>query len=217
MGDIGEHPQPYEEQPVEGPNWRYEMVYLVVRAERNPPRWSPDGRYLAFAGAIDGPSSDLYVYDTQTDQVRRLTDGPNQAAILGWSPDSRWIIHSEASTYMIADAGEIGGFPAEAVWAAAADASVVKRLYRPAGVEWILGWASDTEFLVQRWSGYIFLHDLRAVDMRTGAERVIYSGNFYNIALAPGPRIAVVNLVSEWLSDVEYFPGGLHLVSLDAG
>jgi len=215
MGDIGEHTQPYEEQPVEGPNWRYEMAYLAVLSERNPPRWSPDSRYLAFVGAIDGPSSDLYVYDTQTDQVRRLTDGPNQTAILGWSPDSWWLIHSEASTTMIADGGEIGGFPADAVWAAAADGSEVRRLYGPAGVESILGWVSDAEFLVERWSGYIFLHDLRVVDVSTGAERTLYPGDFYNSALAPGPRIAVVDAVSEWISEDEYFPGGLHLVPLD--
>ena len=223
MGDIGEHLQPYEEQPVEGPNWRYELVYLTVFAERNLPLWSPDARYLAFVGAIDGPSSDLYVYDTQTDQVRRLTDGPNQAAILGWSPDSRWIVHSEASTYMIADGGEIGGFPADAVWAAAADGSEVKRLYGPAGVEGILGWVSDTEFLVERWSGYIFLHDLRVVDLGTGAEKMHYPGRYYNSALAPDPGVAVVVSESDCCFDAEspppsedeYFPGGLHLVPLE--
>lgn len=37
------------------------------------PVWSPDGRYLAFLGAIEGPSSDVYVYDTATDRVQRLT------------------------------------------------------------------------------------------------------------------------------------------------
>jgi hypothetical protein len=225
MGQIGEHRLPYEAEPVEGPNWQYEMVYLVVLPERNPPRWSPDGRYLAFAGAMDGPSSDLYVYDTQTDLVRRLTDGPNQAAIMGWSPDSRWIIHVEASTYMIADGGEIGGFPGDAVWAAAVDGSELKRLYEPARVEWIHGWVSDTVFLVEGWSGYIFLHDLRAVDVGTGAEKMHYPGKYYNSALAPGPAVAVVDAVSDCCFDAEspppsedeYFPGGLHLVPLDGG
>ena len=217
MGQIGEHRLPYEAEPVEGPNWRYEMVYLVILSERNPPRWSPDGRYLAFAAAMDGPSSDLYVYDTQTDQVRRLTDGPNQAAIMGWSPDSRWIIHVEASTYMIADGGEIGGFPGDAVWAAAVDGSELKRLYEPARVEWILGWVADTVFLVEGWSGYIFLHDLRSVDVATGAEQMHYLGKYYNSALAPEPGVAVVDAVSDWRSEEEYLPGGLHLVPLDGG
>lgn len=37
------------------------------------PLWSPDGRYLAIVGAIEGPSSDLYVFDTQTQRFQRLT------------------------------------------------------------------------------------------------------------------------------------------------
>jgi pimeloyl-ACP methyl ester carboxylesterase len=42
------------------------------------------------------------------------------------APDSRWIIHTEAKTYMIADGGEIGGLAADAAWAMAADANQVK-------------------------------------------------------------------------------------------
>jgi len=216
MDEVGEYLPPYAPETVEGPNWQYDVVYLTVLAERDPPLWSPDGRFLAFTGAIDGPSSDLYVYDTQTDQERRLTDGPNQAAILGWSPDSQWIIHSESSTYMIADGGEIGGFPADAVWAAAADGSEVRRLYGPAGVEWVLGWISDTQFLVHRWSGYIFLHDLQVVDVRTGVFRNIYSGDVYNSVLAPGPRMVVVDAVTEGQSDND-LPGGLQLIPMDGG
>jgi len=136
---------------------------------------------------------------------------------MGWSPDSRWIIHVEASTYMIADGGEIGGFPGDAVWAAAVDGSELKRLYEPARVEWILGWVADTVFLVEGWSGYIFLHDLRSVDVATGAEQMHYSGKYYNSALASEAAVAVVDAVSDWRSEEEYLPGGLHLVPLDGG
>jgi WD40 repeat protein len=55
--------------------------------------WSPDGRYLAFTGAMDGPSSDIYLIDMDTQQTHRLTGGPNQARIMGWSPDSETILH----------------------------------------------------------------------------------------------------------------------------
>lgn len=58
--------------------------------------WSPDGSELAFAGQIDGPSSDVYVYDPEEDEIRRLTDGPTQVQYLDWSPDGRWIAHGSA-------------------------------------------------------------------------------------------------------------------------
>ncbi len=54
--------------------------------------WSPNGRYLAFAGQTDGPTSDAYVLDTQTLQRRRLSDGNEQIADLQWSPDGRRLL-----------------------------------------------------------------------------------------------------------------------------
>ena len=42
--------------------------------------WSPDGSELAFAGQIDGPSSDVYVYNLGDDETRRLTDGPTRCS-----------------------------------------------------------------------------------------------------------------------------------------
>jgi len=59
--------------------------------------WSPDGRQLAFAGAIDGPSSDLYLFDLATRTHTRLTDGPEQITALRWSPDGQWIWHKTVS------------------------------------------------------------------------------------------------------------------------
>lgn len=56
--------------------------------------WSPDGKQLAFAGAMDGPSSDLYLYHIENRTLRRLTDGPEQLTAIRWSPDGQWIWHS---------------------------------------------------------------------------------------------------------------------------
>ena len=55
--------------------------------------WSPDGSQLAFIGAVNGPTSDLYVYDLAEDQVRQLTDGLAHAANPIWSPDGKHIFH----------------------------------------------------------------------------------------------------------------------------
>jgi len=61
--------------------------------------WSPDGNYLAFVGAMDGPSGDVYIYHPESDRLRRLTSGPGQTNLLGWSPDSRRIIHKSGEVY----------------------------------------------------------------------------------------------------------------------
>jgi hypothetical protein len=56
--------------------------------------WQPgEGRLLAFVGAMDGPTADLYLYDLATDEITRLTSGPSQALFPTWSPDGRYILH----------------------------------------------------------------------------------------------------------------------------
>jgi Tol biopolymer transport system component len=57
-------------------------------------RWSPNNRFLAFSGMMDGPSSDLYIYDTISRTIARLTDGPGNIQGMIWSPDNKRILHS---------------------------------------------------------------------------------------------------------------------------
>ena len=50
------------------------------------PTWSPDDRYVAFAATVNG-LSDLYVYDLQEEQLRRLTNDAYADMQPSWSPD----------------------------------------------------------------------------------------------------------------------------------
>jgi hypothetical protein len=54
------------------------------------PSWSPDGRYIAFSGLVNG-LSDLYMYDLENEQLRRLTNDGYAELQPAWSPDGRSI------------------------------------------------------------------------------------------------------------------------------
>jgi hypothetical protein len=54
-------------------------------------QWSSNGRYLAFAGEMDGPSSDLYLYDIQAMHVTRLSYEPEEIEDIAWSPGANQI------------------------------------------------------------------------------------------------------------------------------
>ena len=52
------------------------------------PSWSPDGRRIAFAGLVGG-LSDLFVYDLEANQLKRLTNDAFADLQPAWSPDGR--------------------------------------------------------------------------------------------------------------------------------
>src|SRR5262245_39805708 len=59
------------------------------------PRYSPDGRWLAFlrAGADEGAKPQIHVLQVAGGEPRRLTDHPLGVERLVWSPDSTRIAH----------------------------------------------------------------------------------------------------------------------------
>jgi len=169
--------------------------------------WSPDGRYLAFIAASDGPSSDVYSYDRESGTINRLTDGPNQAARLFWSPDSQWIVHEEVESF-----GTGAGWNVKAVWAAAPDGSGNRKLYDAAtsGDEVFVEWVSPETFLVYSWTA-IGLQNIRLVNLATGeAQR---SGPEFPVqayAVDPQSQTQLV-VVDDTTAQQNSLTGGLYL------
>ena len=65
------------------------------------PRWSPDGRYLAFARAVEKDDRvlppQIHVIDVARGKTRVITDIPRGAANPVWSPDGRTIAFSSTA------------------------------------------------------------------------------------------------------------------------
>ena len=55
------------------------------------PRWSPDGKRLAYVSSSEGGHSQLFVRWMQTGQTARITDLTEAPSSLAWSPDGRSI------------------------------------------------------------------------------------------------------------------------------
>ena len=66
------------------------MPLRTKRSEWGNPRFSPDGKQLAF-DVSDGKQVDVWVQDLATEQLRRLTFDQADEIKPVWSPDGRWI------------------------------------------------------------------------------------------------------------------------------
>lgn len=58
------------------------------------PRFSPDGRWIAFTGDHDGGGADVYVIPTGGGAPRRLSFHPDPEAVVGWTPDGGRVLYS---------------------------------------------------------------------------------------------------------------------------
>jgi Tol biopolymer transport system component len=59
------------------------------------PRWSPDGRQIAFDAVVDG-KEDIYVATVSDGRIRRITANAGEAVLPVWSADGHWIYFSSS-------------------------------------------------------------------------------------------------------------------------
>jgi hypothetical protein len=158
--------------------------------------WSPDGQYLAFAGQMDGLSSDLYLYNTADETIQRLSSGPEEVQWIEWSPDGKWIL--DASTYWVG-LGMTYNFFATSV-----DGKVVRSLLKDSPLEPGQTWINPHSFLAYHstngpGSG------LERVDIDSGSVDKVWDGHIFSQA---------VDVSGNWLALYDYDQGGLFLIDL---
>jgi len=193
-----------------------ELAGEAYQSVREPPQWSPNGRYLAFVGAIENPSGDLYVYDARTGGVKHLTYGKNHVGRLWWSPDSKWIVHEEVLGFH--------GWNVESIWAAKFDGSEVRWLFSPQmrNGQVIIGWTSPHSFVsFDRNIGWGECH-IRHVDITESHAAILFAGcareesstlDPSTGAVAFAPYLFNAYVSEEELQEMEWPKHGVYLVS----
>ncbi|HEY0341661.1 MAG TPA: DPP IV N-terminal domain-containing protein, partial [Steroidobacteraceae bacterium] len=81
------------------------------------PRWSPDGKRLAYVSSAEGGQAQLFVRWMQTGQSARITDLTESPSGLSWSPDGRSIAFIMLITEEKPKLGEPPAKPEGAHWA----------------------------------------------------------------------------------------------------
>jgi dipeptidyl aminopeptidase/acylaminoacyl peptidase len=79
-------------KPDEGRDWADGSVASAFRERIYSLAWSPDSHSLAFAGQMDGISSDVYLYNVESGTIQRLNDDIESIWSIRWSPDGKKIV-----------------------------------------------------------------------------------------------------------------------------
>lgn len=142
--------------------------------------WSDNGQMLAFIGAMDGASTDVYLLDLTTLKYKRMSSEPSFAFSARISPDGKNIVFFGASTF-----GTGAGFSMTGVWVVPASGGTPVELYKPTTTEEFIGWVSSTKFAVQSISMVCGAHNLRQINITTKVNTPLIETCFQNSALDP--------------------------------
>lgn len=129
------------------------------------PSFSPDGKYIAFTGQLDG-NSDVYVMKADGSDIKRLTFHPSYDEVLGWHPTRQKVLFSSTRmpensilTTRLYTIDMKGGFPELMILIEAAQAS-----FSPDGKKIVFNKSSRERRTWKRYKGGraqdVFIYDL---------------------------------------------------------
>lgn len=199
---------------IAGPEWTDDVPLAVREFSSSGMTWSEAGNRLAFVAAIDGPSADLYLYETSSGDLRRLTDGPNQPKLAGWSPDGRVLLHHEIADLWIGDGSS---FTNLGLWAAATDGSGSRRILAAGQPVIVLGWTSPSRFLVTHYDSGARpkpLVGLELIDLDRGRVQTYFDGNLGRAAFDPVDQVAAFAVFEKWGLPTDRLEPGFYLLEL---
>jgi hypothetical protein len=184
-----------------------ENQWWIFKAGIYSKEWSPDSRRLAFAGEMDGPSSDLYLYDVEKMSIQRLTDGYGHIQWIRFSPDGKWIAH-RSTNY------EGEGVIDRDIYAVSLDGSIVRNLTSLGKV--FSDWIAPDHALILDYPTSVGLEDLQEIRLSDGQTNNLWKDNLNSFAYDPvSGTMAISQEYSESdLYAVTPIPHGIFLTNL---
>ena len=143
--------------------------------------WSHDGKHFAFSAAIDGPTTDLYIYTLGSDKLRRMSSGPKDVVLIEWSPNDKYIVYGGAGEVNL-EFWELYNYDVD-FWAVRVRDGKTTKLQEGIGYAYsmVVDWVSDSQvitFTDDREKDY---EDVRVVDLESGENKILWCGNYYDL------------------------------------
>jgi len=186
-------------------------IRLPQLGEIYTPTWSPDGRYLAFS-AIQGGLSDLFLYDLQRNELRRLTNDPFGDLQPAWSPDGRRLAFASDRFTTNLDLLDYGHYQIVVMDVASGAVAPVPGF--PTGKHINPQWSPGGEglFFLSDWTGITNLYRVHLADGRISQVTNLYTG--VSGITPTSPAVSVAQSSGRTVIAV-YSRGEMHLHLID--
>ncbi len=158
--------------------------------------WSPDGQRLAFVGAQDGDSADVYLFDREDASVTRLSEEAGHAAALRWSPNGQFIEYVSVNSF-----GTGAGFDMNGLWVYDFNSKMEQLLETlDSSGEDFLAWMDNSQFLINsiNLTSCGGAYNLRIVDASSFNQQVIVEQGFTAAAYDPENKFGMLSVAYDY-------------------
>jgi dipeptidyl aminopeptidase/acylaminoacyl peptidase len=172
--------------------------------------WSSDGSSLAFAGQMDGPSSDVYVFDMPTGTIRRLSSDIQNVRDITWTPDNKWVMLTNSIPGEIYNSATLHRL--DPTGATVGHAPSLERGTWWGGIQWV----SARQYLMTHfYDGAIA--DLWLLDIETGQTTQLWVGPYEAYTFDSEQNTIYVSIFADPEADSESAKegSGLYRVTFD--
>ncbi|MEP7135557.1 MAG: hypothetical protein ABI904_11555 [Chloroflexota bacterium] len=152
-------------------------------------QWSSSGEVLAFASEIDGPSTDLYLYNLKTGSIRRLSSGSKNIDFIEWFPDGNQILYSSSYTVCEGDCSTYYVTNLDGT-----SSRMINNFDTFGGGTYIDGWSNNSMMTIYTRANVIGICCLRNFDFENDNLNMLYSGSFENYAYDPQADLLAISI-----------------------
>lgn len=196
-------PDRYE--PEDGINWASGVIPMAFEWGIFEQSWSPDSRQLAFAGQMDGNSSDVYTYDLETGIIQRAEDSLQNVSSIQWSPTGEYLVFQNSWPGVI--------YVPTSFHAVRVGGNVVKEPKTLAS--WwfggVIDWLSPTVLLTTDGTDTAGSTTLSTIDISTGEEKEIWGGMYGEVAV-DHENLLIALTASEFTPEQDW---GMHFITFE--